>query len=87
MGNSLTTTYVPSWQQTCASKFNCTSDGLVNILGQAILPTCPANTSIPPEVWGVTYAACEANCGHGILRQVSLTTCLQMMSNEAECNL
>ncbi|KAJ6495233.1 hypothetical protein C8R45DRAFT_1094892 [Mycena sanguinolenta] len=39
------------------------STGLVNILGQAI--SCPANSTIQstPNIWGITYEACEAECG------------------------
>ncbi|KAF7364460.1 hypothetical protein MSAN_01107400 [Mycena sanguinolenta] len=69
MGSSLSTTYVPSWQDACASRFNCSSDGLVNILGQAI--SCPANGTIQstPDIWGITYNACEAECTMDKIRQ------------------
>ncbi|KAF9060625.1 hypothetical protein BDP27DRAFT_1339341 [Rhodocollybia butyracea] len=63
MGTSLSTVSVPDWQTACASKFNCTSEGLVNILGEAIFPTCPANGSLPPDVWGISNRACEQSCG------------------------
>ncbi|KAF8175981.1 hypothetical protein K438DRAFT_1979487 [Mycena galopus ATCC 62051] len=63
MGVSLSTTYVPNWQQECASQFNCSSDGLVNILGLAI--SCPVNSNISetPGIWGITFEACQAKCG------------------------
>ncbi|KAF9063945.1 hypothetical protein BDP27DRAFT_1426417 [Rhodocollybia butyracea] len=51
MGTSLSTVNVPNWQAACASKFNCTSDGLVNILGEPIFPTCFANGSLSADVW------------------------------------
>ncbi|KAJ7620425.1 hypothetical protein FB45DRAFT_930191 [Roridomyces roridus] len=69
MGNSLTTHYVPSWQDACAAKFNCSSSGLVDITGNLIAPTCPANGTLPTEVWGITAVACRDNCGSGMLRQ------------------
>jgi hypothetical protein len=72
MGASLSATYASSWQLECAARFNCTSDGLVTILGQAT--SCPANSTIQstPEIWGITYEACQANCGMDMLIQVSL---------------
>ncbi|KAJ7749811.1 hypothetical protein DFH07DRAFT_922912 [Mycena maculata] len=69
MGVSLSTRYVSSWQDSCAATFNCTSEGLVNKLGEAINPTCPANGSIPPEVWGITARACQEYCGMEVLVQ------------------
>ncbi|KAJ7500868.1 hypothetical protein B0H11DRAFT_1855744 [Mycena galericulata] len=69
MGISLSTTYVPSWQDACAATFNCSSSGLVNILGEPIFPICPANGSIPPEVWGITRRACEEHCGMELIMQ------------------
>jgi hypothetical protein len=73
MGASLSTAYVPNWQHECASRFNCSSDGLVNIFGQAI--SCHANGSIQatPEIWGITFAACEEKCGMDMLIQVKFT--------------
>ncbi|KAF7340430.1 hypothetical protein MVEN_01963100 [Mycena venus] len=70
MGVSLSTTYTSNWQETCASRFNCTSDGLVNKLGQ--LTSCPAaNSTIQstPDIWGITYEACQAKCGRHLLVQ------------------
>ncbi|KAJ7841756.1 hypothetical protein B0H14DRAFT_2782486 [Mycena olivaceomarginata] len=69
MGASLSATYASSWQLECAARFNCTSDGLVTILGQAT--SCPANSTIQstPEIWGITYEACQANCGMDMLIQ------------------
>ncbi|KAF7351673.1 hypothetical protein MSAN_01600200 [Mycena sanguinolenta] len=63
MGVSLSTAHVSSWQQECASRFNCTSSGLVDIFGQAA--SCPANSTIQsvPGIWGITYEACQAECG------------------------
>ncbi|KAJ7886689.1 hypothetical protein B0H13DRAFT_1627864 [Mycena leptocephala] len=73
MGTSLSTTYVSNWQETCASTFNCTSAGLLNVLGEAI--TCPADGKITADVWGITMKACEENCGFDVLRQsVDFTT-------------
>ncbi|KAJ7749814.1 hypothetical protein DFH07DRAFT_1062263 [Mycena maculata] len=69
MGVSLSTQYVSNWQDSCAATFNCTSEGLVNKLGEAINPTCPANGSIPPEVWGITARAFQENCGTEVLVQ------------------
>ncbi|KAJ6522471.1 hypothetical protein B0H19DRAFT_1202764 [Mycena capillaripes] len=69
MGISLSTTYVPNWQTACAATFNCTSKGLVNISGAAIFPTCPADGSIPAEVWGITARACNEQCGSAVLSQ------------------
>ncbi|KAF9060608.1 hypothetical protein BDP27DRAFT_1339386 [Rhodocollybia butyracea] len=69
MGTSLSTVSMPDWQTGCACKFNCTSEGLVNILGEAISPTCPANGSLPPDVWGISNRACEQSCG--VFTQVS----------------
>ncbi|KAE9391608.1 hypothetical protein BT96DRAFT_925214 [Gymnopus androsaceus JB14] len=73
MGISFSTTDVPDWQTACASKFNCTSPGLVNILGQPIsfsADNCTANLSdIPPEVWGINAQVCEQYCGMHDLRQ------------------
>ncbi|KAJ6600521.1 hypothetical protein DFH09DRAFT_1128388, partial [Mycena vulgaris] len=69
MGVSLSTIHVPNWQQACADRFNCSSDGLVDMLGKAI--SCPANGSIAatPEIWGITFKACEATCGMDQIRQ------------------
>ncbi|KAJ7811231.1 hypothetical protein B0H14DRAFT_3479897 [Mycena olivaceomarginata] len=71
MGISLSTQYVSSWQAACGSQFNCTSDGLVNITGGLLSPidTCPANGSIPAEVWGITAVACAQHCGPDVFRQ------------------
>ncbi|KAJ7136748.1 hypothetical protein C8R44DRAFT_868868 [Mycena epipterygia] len=71
MGISLSTQYVPSWQDSCAATFNCTSEGLVNKLGEAIAApaACLTNGSVSPDVWGITFKACQENCGIGILRQ------------------
>ncbi|KAF7344030.1 hypothetical protein MVEN_01692500 [Mycena venus] len=70
MGISLSTQWVPSWQTACAQKFNCTSDGLVNINGGPLQSlVCPADGSIPTEVWGITAKACNQQCGPGALRQ------------------
>ncbi|KAJ7136746.1 hypothetical protein C8R44DRAFT_767806 [Mycena epipterygia] len=71
MGVSLSTQYVPSWQDSCAATFNCTSEGLVNKLGEAIAApaACVTNGSVSPDVWGITFKACQENCGIGILRQ------------------
>ncbi|KAJ7264121.1 hypothetical protein B0H12DRAFT_274609 [Mycena haematopus] len=82
MGSALSTTYVSDWTQECAAHFNCSSNGLVNILGQAI--SCPANGTIQsaPDIWGITFDACQAECGRivqGIKASsavVSLTTWL-----------
>ncbi|KAJ7136661.1 hypothetical protein C8R44DRAFT_868787 [Mycena epipterygia] len=72
MGISLSTQYVPSWQDSCAATFNCTSEGLVNKLGETIIApaACLTNGSMSPEVWGITAKVCQENCGTGILRQV-----------------
>ncbi|KAJ7136656.1 hypothetical protein C8R44DRAFT_868783 [Mycena epipterygia] len=72
MGISLSTQYVSSWQDSCAATFNCTSEGLVNKLGETIIApaACLTNGSMSPEVWGVTAKACQENCGIEILRQV-----------------
>ncbi|KAF7353980.1 hypothetical protein MVEN_01084500 [Mycena venus] len=71
MGISLSTQYVPNWQDACRSQFKCTSDGLVNINGVLLSPisTCPANGSMPAEVWGITAGACEQHCGPDVFRQ------------------
>ncbi|KAF8145331.1 hypothetical protein K438DRAFT_1991968 [Mycena galopus ATCC 62051] len=63
MGNSPSTTYVSDWIGECAARFNCSSTSLVNILGQAT--SCPANSTIQssPDIWGITYEACKAECG------------------------
>ncbi|KAF9062644.1 hypothetical protein BDP27DRAFT_1427702 [Rhodocollybia butyracea] len=71
MGTSLSTVNVPNWQTACASKFNCISDGLVNILGEPIFPTCSANGSLPADVWGISTRACQQSCGSGALTQVA----------------
>ncbi|KAJ7136667.1 hypothetical protein C8R44DRAFT_868792 [Mycena epipterygia] len=72
MGSSLSTQYVPSWQDSCAATFNCTSEGLLNKLAQPIAASaaCLANGSMSPDVWGITAKVCQENCGTGILRQV-----------------
>ncbi|KAF7336507.1 hypothetical protein MSAN_02305400 [Mycena sanguinolenta] len=70
MGVSLTTKYVSNWQHSCASFFNCTSNGLVNASGDAI--SCPANiTAIrnASQIWGITYGACQAECGQNKIVQ------------------
>ncbi|KAF7355978.1 Pleiotropic drug resistance ABC transporter protein [Mycena venus] len=65
--NGSSTLYVDNWQQSCAARFNCTSPGLVNINGQPI--SCNGTIQSAPEVWGITYRACQANCGMHLLRQ------------------
>ncbi|KAF7326757.1 hypothetical protein MVEN_02594700 [Mycena venus] len=85
MGLSLSTTFVPSWKDACSAAFNCTSNGLTNILGDPI--TCPANVThitLATDVWGITTRACQETCGFKSLRQsidltasaVTLTTWL-----------
>jgi hypothetical protein len=70
MGGSLSTRYVANWQQECAAAFNCTSPGLVDINGHPIL--CNSTIQSSPEVWGITYGACQATCGMNSIRQVGL---------------
>ncbi|KAK6977395.1 hypothetical protein R3P38DRAFT_2581868 [Favolaschia claudopus] len=70
MGANFSTEYVPSWQQSCANLFDCSSPGLVDIHGQSIL--CRANISnvkLDPNVWGITYSACQEKCAMNIIRQ------------------
>ncbi|KAJ7441568.1 hypothetical protein FB451DRAFT_1298632 [Mycena latifolia] len=67
MGSSLSTHYVDNWQQECAARFNCTSPGLVDINGHGI--SCSTTIQAAPEVWGITFGACEESCGMGVLRQ------------------
>lgn len=69
---SLSTIYVPNWQDACKAAFNCTSNGLVNIRGEATSATCAVDGRIVADgrVWGITAQACYANCGS--LKQVSL---------------
>ncbi|KAF8172551.1 hypothetical protein K438DRAFT_1981400 [Mycena galopus ATCC 62051] len=69
MGVSLSTTYVPDWQSACAARFNCTSSGLVDIFRQPI--SCPATSTIQatPAIWGITFDACQAQCGPDVLVQ------------------
>ncbi|KAJ7031199.1 hypothetical protein C8F04DRAFT_1111902 [Mycena alexandri] len=77
MGSSLSTHYVDNWQQECAARFNCTSPGLVDINGYGI--SCNTTIQAAPQVWGITFGACEESCGMGVLRQVTtipLTTWL-----------
>ncbi|KAJ6489826.1 hypothetical protein C8R45DRAFT_901438 [Mycena sanguinolenta] len=60
MGGTLSTVYAPSWQDACAARFNCTSPGLLDMHAQPI--SCPANSTVlPPEIWGITYEACQAH--------------------------
>ncbi|KAF7341784.1 hypothetical protein MSAN_02033000 [Mycena sanguinolenta] len=63
MGLSASTIYVSDWITGCAARFNCSSSGLVNFHGQAT--SCPANGTIQsaPYIWGITFAACQAECG------------------------
>ncbi|KAJ7264052.1 hypothetical protein B0H12DRAFT_1102718 [Mycena haematopus] len=63
MGGSLSTVHAPNWQQACANTFNCSSPGLLDMNAQPI--SCPANSTIAstPEIWGITYEACQAQCG------------------------
>ncbi|KAJ7239432.1 hypothetical protein C8J57DRAFT_1727319 [Mycena rebaudengoi] len=67
MGASLSTVYVPNWQQECATRFDCSSSGLVNSLGAAT--SCLANSTIKgsPDIWGVTYPACLEKCSSSVL--------------------
>ncbi|KAF8172536.1 hypothetical protein K438DRAFT_1981387 [Mycena galopus ATCC 62051] len=69
MGENVSTIYASNWQQACAARFNCTSDGLLNMNAQPI--SCPANSTIQatPEIWGITYEACQAQCGMDVLVQ------------------
>ncbi|KAJ7608382.1 hypothetical protein FB45DRAFT_877247 [Roridomyces roridus] len=69
MGNSLNTTYVPSWQDACTAKFNCTSTDLVDFSGAPIAPVCPADGSMPSIVWGITARACNQSCGGGVMTE------------------
>ncbi|KAF7345250.1 hypothetical protein MSAN_01901600 [Mycena sanguinolenta] len=69
MGGSLSTVHAPNWQDACAARFNCTSQGLLDMHAQPI--SCPANSTIQatPAIWGITYEACEAKCGMNLLVQ------------------
>ncbi|KAJ7648929.1 hypothetical protein DFH06DRAFT_1135190 [Mycena polygramma] len=67
MGSILSTHYVENWQQECAALFNCTSPGLVDSNGHGI--SCNTTIQAAPEVWGITFGACEESCGMGVLRQ------------------
>ncbi|KAJ7029921.1 hypothetical protein C8F04DRAFT_1115463 [Mycena alexandri] len=58
---------VNDWQQECAALFDCTSPGLVDINGQPI--SCNSTIQSAPEVWGITYGACQTNCGMDVMRQ------------------
>ncbi|KAK7046418.1 hypothetical protein R3P38DRAFT_2507461 [Favolaschia claudopus] len=70
MGASLSTKSVPDWQTACASTFNCSSDGLVDINGQPISCNVSViNSTLAPEVWGITYQACVAHCGMDKIKQ------------------
>ncbi|KAJ7136662.1 hypothetical protein C8R44DRAFT_868788 [Mycena epipterygia] len=73
MGASLSTSSTPSWQETCANNFNCTSPGLLNMTAQPIVPpaSCLANLTLSltnltlsTAVWGITAEACRTNCGN-----------------------
>ncbi|KAJ6496198.1 hypothetical protein C8R45DRAFT_1211840 [Mycena sanguinolenta] len=79
MGNSPSTTYVSDWAGECAARFNCSSTGLVNILGQAI--SCPANSTIQSslDIWGITYEACEAECG-GMVQSIDLSSAVVVLT-------
>ncbi|KAF7364269.1 hypothetical protein MSAN_01086700 [Mycena sanguinolenta] len=79
MGNSPSTTYVSDWVGECASRFNCNSTGLVDILGQ---PTsCLVNSTIQSshDVWGVTYEACKAVCG-GMVQSVNFSSAVVVLT-------
>ncbi|KAK7046251.1 hypothetical protein R3P38DRAFT_3307706 [Favolaschia claudopus] len=71
MGANLSTELVPSWQQTCANSFNCSSSGLVDINGQSV--SCRpniTNVTMDSNVWGITYSACQEKCGMDKIRQL-----------------
>lgn len=75
MGNSTSSMPVHDWHASCASTFQCDAQNVfvgmngVHIKGPL---NCGANLSvIPPEVWGVTLAACRAQCSD--IYQVGLT--------------
>ncbi|KAF8144263.1 hypothetical protein K438DRAFT_1782995 [Mycena galopus ATCC 62051] len=79
MGASLSSTYVPDWQGACAVRFNCSSDGLVDIFGQPI--SCPANSTIQanPEIWGISFGACKAECD-GLVESGDLYSAISIMN-------
>ncbi|KAJ6449056.1 hypothetical protein C8R45DRAFT_1045347 [Mycena sanguinolenta] len=73
------TPYVSDWVGQCAAKFDCSNTSLVNYLGQPA--SCPANSTISssPEIWGITYGACKAECG-GIGQSVNFSAAVAVLT-------